>query len=67
MKLLVAVLLGLLSAGCVTRPTATTRESTPTPSGDNVFDRMLNPDNGLLIRKWVVSDNPDRINKALLR
>ncbi len=67
MKLLVAVLLGLLSAGCVTRQTATTRESTPTPSGDNVFDRMLNPDNGLLVRKWVVFDDADRIDAALLR
>jgi len=67
MKRPVAVLLCLLSAGCVARSTVTTRESTPTSSADNVFDRMLNPDNGLLIRKWVVSDNADRIDAALLR
>ncbi len=67
MKLLVAVLFGLLSAGCVTRQTVTTREATPTPSADNAFDRMLNPDNGLLLRRWVVSDNADRIGAALLR
>ena len=67
MKPLVVVLLSLLSAGCVARQTVTTRESTPTPSGDNVFDRMLNPDNGLLLRKWVVSDKPDRIDAALSR
>ncbi len=67
MKLPVAVLLGLVSAGCVARSTVTTRESTPTPSADNAFDRMLNPDNGLLLRKWVVSDKPDRIDAALSR
>ncbi len=66
MKLAAAVLLGLLSSGCVAL-TVTTRESTPTPSGDNVFDRMLTPGNGLLLRRWVVSDNADRISAALLR
>ena len=67
MKLLAAVLLGIISAGCVTRQTVTTGESTPTSSADNAFDRMLNPDNGLLLRRWVVSDNADRIGAALLR
>jgi len=67
MRLPAAVLLVLLGAGCVARSTLSTRETTATPSAENVFDRMLNPDNGLLIRKWVVPDNPDRINKALLR
>ncbi len=67
MKLSVAVLLGLINAGCVARSTVTTHISTPTPSADNTFDRMLNPDNGLLLRKWVVSDNADRIDAALLR
>jgi hypothetical protein len=28
---------------------------------------MLNPDNGLLLRKWVVSDNADRIDAALMK
>jgi len=67
MKLLVVALLSLLSAGCVARKTVIPRESTPTPSGDNAFDRMLNPDNGLLLRKWVVPDNADRIGAVLLR
>ena len=64
---LVAVLLVLILAGCVARQTVTTRESTPTPAASNAFDRMLNPENGLLLRKWVVSDDPERIGAALLR
>ncbi len=67
MKLLVVALLSLLSAGCVARKTVISRESSPTHSGENVFDRMLNPDNGLLLRKWVVPDKADRIGAALLR
>lgn len=67
MKLSVAVVLGLVSAGCVARSTVTTRESTPAPSADNVFDRMLNPDDGLLLRKWVVFGDVNRIGAALLR
>ena len=67
MKLSVAVVLGLVSAGCVARSTVTTRESTPAPSADNVFDRMLNPDDGLSLRKWVVSGDVSRIGAALLR
>ena len=67
MKFPVALLLGLLSTGCVARSTVTTHQTPSTPSADNAFDRMLNPDNGLLIRKWVVSDNSDRISDALSR
>jgi hypothetical protein len=67
MKFSVAVLLGLLSTGCVTRSTVTTHQVPSTPSADNAFDRMLNPDNGLLLHKWIVSDNPDRIGDALSR
>jgi len=67
MKLPAAVLLCLLGAGCVGRPTATTRETKPAPAAGNAFDRMLNPDNGLLVRKWTVSGDADRIGAALLR
>ncbi len=61
---LVAIALALTTAGCVAKQTVTGRETTPTP---NAFDRMLNPENGLLLRKWVVSDDAERIWAALQR
>ncbi len=61
---LVAVVL-LVAAGCVTKRTVTTVEPPATPSPDNVLDRMLNADNGLLMRKWVVTENTSRIRSVL--
>lgn len=67
MRRIVAVLIAVTCAGCVAKHTVTTREGTPTSSADNAFDRMLNPENGLLLRKWTVSDNAQRIGEALTR
>ena len=61
---LVAIVL-VAAAGCVTRRTVTTIEPPATLSPDNVLDRMLNPDNGLLLRKWVVTDDSADISSAL--
>ena len=62
---MILVILGAVAVGCATKqrvPPVTTP-----PSADNVLDRMLNPDNGLLLRKWVVADNTEQIGTALMR
>lgn len=56
-----------VAGGCVSEQTVTRRTITVTPSADTALDRMLNPDNGLLLRKWVVSDDTERIGTALMR
>ena len=61
---LVALVL-VAAAGCVTRHTVTTVEPPGTPSPDNILDHILNSDNGLLLRKWIVSDDAVRIGSAL--
>ena len=61
---LVAIVL-VAAAGCVTRRTVTTVEPPATLSPDNVLDRMLNPDNGLLLRKWVVTEDSADISSVL--
>lgn len=63
-RLLVAIVL-VAATGCVARRTVTTDEPPATPSPDNVLDRMLDPNNGLLLRKWVVVEESASINSAL--
>ena len=63
-RLLVAVVF-VAAAGCVTKRTVTTIEPPATRSPDNVLDRMLHPDNGLVLRKWVVTGDSASISSAL--
>lgn len=61
------MILATVAGGCVSKQTLTRRTVTATPSADHALNRMLNPDNGLLLRKWVVSDDVERIGTALMR
>ena len=60
------MVLATVAGGCVSRQTVSRRTLTRTPSTDNTLDRMLNPDHGLLVRTWVVSNDTERIGTALM-
>ena len=60
------MILAAIAGGCVSEQTVSRRTPTRTPSTDNALDRMLNPGHGLLVRKWVVTDNTARLGRALI-
>ena len=60
-------ILAAVAGGCVSTQTVSRRTLTPAPSTETALDRMLKPDHGLLLRKWVVSDDPERIGTILRR
>jgi len=60
------MIISAIAGGCVSEQTVSRRPLTRTPSTDNALDRMLNSGHGLLVRKWVVTDNTERIGRALM-
>ncbi len=64
------VLAALGAAGCAATPTSTTpggvqNGESPATTGRSSWARLMNPENGLEVRQWVIADDSTRIAGAM--
>ncbi|TVQ54183.1 MAG: hypothetical protein EA377_06255 [Phycisphaerales bacterium] len=60
------LLAALVLAGCAATPATTTENAdTSASAGRSQWARLMNPENGLEVRQWVIADNSTRIAEAM--